>query len=234
MPKAAAEKKSGKKAAPKKEKVGAGRGDCMGGELHAHGAWPAPPRPSHRHPATHGQQLVATSHPRTPGHDPGPPAHRLLHRPPPRPQKEKDPNAPKRALSAYMFFCADNREKVKAENPDKKMTELSTVLGAMWKEMSDADKKKARRGPGGVGRAGGGAAARGVGRAGGRAQAAGRSCRCAAPCRAPHAPAVAAAACAAAVCAAVPCAGRGRGEHASGAAVVAPFCARATVAVQPR
>ena len=30
----------------------------------------------------------------------------------------KDPNAPKRALSAYMFFSQDWRERVKAENPD--------------------------------------------------------------------------------------------------------------------
>ena len=31
---------------------------------------------------------------------------------------KKDPNAPKRALSAYMFFSQDWRERVKAENPD--------------------------------------------------------------------------------------------------------------------
>ena len=28
-----------------------------------------------------------------------------------------DPNAPKRGLSAYMFFANDNREKVREENP---------------------------------------------------------------------------------------------------------------------
>ena len=31
---------------------------------------------------------------------------------------KKDKNAPKRALSAYMFFSQDWRERVKAENPD--------------------------------------------------------------------------------------------------------------------
>ena len=28
-----------------------------------------------------------------------------------------DPNAPKRGLSAYMFFANENREKVREENP---------------------------------------------------------------------------------------------------------------------
>jgi hypothetical protein len=31
---------------------------------------------------------------------------------------KKDPKAPKRALSAYMFFSQDWRERIKTENPD--------------------------------------------------------------------------------------------------------------------
>jgi hypothetical protein len=31
---------------------------------------------------------------------------------------KKDPNAPKRGLSAYMFFSQANRQKIKEENPD--------------------------------------------------------------------------------------------------------------------
>ncbi len=31
---------------------------------------------------------------------------------------KKDKNAPKRALSAYMFFSQDWRERIKTENPD--------------------------------------------------------------------------------------------------------------------
>lgn len=31
---------------------------------------------------------------------------------------KKDPKAPKRALSAYMFFSQDWRERVRNENPD--------------------------------------------------------------------------------------------------------------------
>lgn len=33
-------------------------------------------------------------------------------------KKKKDPNAPKKNLGAYMFFCADKRAAVKEENPD--------------------------------------------------------------------------------------------------------------------
>ena len=35
-----------------------------------------------------------------------------------RTKSKKDPAAPKRPLSAYMFFSQDWRERVKAENPD--------------------------------------------------------------------------------------------------------------------
>ena len=31
-----------------------------------------------------------------------------------------DPNAPKRGLSAYMFFANEQREKVRADNPNMK------------------------------------------------------------------------------------------------------------------
>ena len=32
--------------------------------------------------------------------------------------RKKDPKAPKRALSAYMFFSQDWRERIRNENPD--------------------------------------------------------------------------------------------------------------------
>ena len=40
---------------------------------------------------------------------------------------KKDPNAPKRALSAYMFFSQDWRERIKAENPDAGFGECALV-----------------------------------------------------------------------------------------------------------
>ncbi|KAF5329550.1 hypothetical protein D9619_009028 [Psilocybe cf. subviscida] len=54
---------------------------------------------------------------------------------------KKDPNAPKRALSAYMFFSQDWRERIKAENPDAGFGEVGKLLGAKWKELDDAEKK---------------------------------------------------------------------------------------------
>ena len=39
-------------------------------------------------------------------------------------KKKKDPNAPKRALSAYMFFTNENRERIKGENPDAEFGQL--------------------------------------------------------------------------------------------------------------
>lgn len=34
-----------------------------------------------------------------------------------KPRKKKDPNAPKKALSGFMFFSNTNRDRVKAANP---------------------------------------------------------------------------------------------------------------------
>ncbi|KAI0689375.1 high mobility group box domain-containing protein, partial [Cytidiella melzeri] len=48
---------------------------------------------------------------------------------------------PKRALSAYMFFSQDWRERVKAENPDAGFGEIGKLLGARWKELDDEEKK---------------------------------------------------------------------------------------------
>eukprot|EP00621_Florenciella_sp_RCC1693_P010003 CAMPEP_0182543712 /NCGR_PEP_ID=MMETSP1323-20130603/32063_1 /TAXON_ID=236787 /ORGANISM="Florenciella parvula, Strain RCC1693" /LENGTH=193 /DNA_ID=CAMNT_0024754675 /DNA_START=46 /DNA_END=627 /DNA_ORIENTATION=- len=55
-------------------------------------------------------------------------------------KKTKDPNAPKRATTAYFFFLADERPRTKEEVPGISVTELSKVVGAKWKELSDADK----------------------------------------------------------------------------------------------
>ncbi|KAF5353237.1 hypothetical protein D9756_003684 [Leucocoprinus leucothites] len=54
---------------------------------------------------------------------------------------KKDPKAPKRALSAYMFFSQDWRERIKAENPDAGFGEVGKLLGAKWKEMDEDEKK---------------------------------------------------------------------------------------------
>lgn len=52
-------------------------------------------------------------------------------------KKLKDPNAPKRPLTAYMFFCEANRKKMQEKYPDKKVTEISVVLADAWKKIKD-------------------------------------------------------------------------------------------------
>ncbi|WWC67469.1 non-histone chromosomal protein 6 [Kwoniella pini CBS 10737] len=54
---------------------------------------------------------------------------------------KKDPNKPKRALSAYMFFVQDYRERIKAENPDATFGDVGKLLGIKWKEMNAGEKK---------------------------------------------------------------------------------------------
>merc|ERR1712012_1406556 len=44
----------------------------------------------------------------------------------------KDPNAPKKPLSAYFLFSQDERLKVKAEFPDYSITEVAKELGRRW------------------------------------------------------------------------------------------------------
>ena len=45
-------------------------------------------------------------------------------------------------MSAYFFFLADERENIKRDNPDIKVTEVSKVAGQRWKEISAENKAK--------------------------------------------------------------------------------------------
>ncbi|KNZ61353.1 high mobility group protein B1 [Puccinia sorghi] len=56
-------------------------------------------------------------------------------------KKDKDPNAPKRPLSAYMYFSQDWRERIKNENPDVSFGEIGRLLGHKWKALSEEEKK---------------------------------------------------------------------------------------------
>ncbi|KAL9112194.1 MAG: hypothetical protein Q9227_003571 [Pyrenula ochraceoflavens] len=55
-------------------------------------------------------------------------------------KKKKDPNMPKRGLSAYMFFANEQREKVRDENPGISFGQVGKVLGDRWKNLSDKQK----------------------------------------------------------------------------------------------
>ncbi|KAH8692628.1 nucleosome binding protein [Talaromyces proteolyticus] len=56
-------------------------------------------------------------------------------------KRKKDPNAPKRGLSAYMFFANENRERVREENPGIAFGPLGRKLGELWKAMGESDRK---------------------------------------------------------------------------------------------
>merc|ERR1711964_524284 len=49
-------------------------------------------------------------------------------------RKKKDPNQPKRGLSAYMFFANEQRDKVREDNPGIK-------FGEEWKSLNDKQKE---------------------------------------------------------------------------------------------
>ena len=56
-------------------------------------------------------------------------------------KRKRDPDAPKRAMSAYFCFTADVRAETKAELGDgAKITDIAKAMGAKWKKMSDKEK----------------------------------------------------------------------------------------------
>ncbi|EFY90852.1 hypothetical protein MHUMG1_06759 [Metarhizium humberi] len=49
----------------------------------------------------------------------------------------KKKRGPKRGLSAYMFFANEQRENVRAENPNITFGQVGKVLGERWKALND-------------------------------------------------------------------------------------------------
>merc|ERR1711924_54968 len=56
-------------------------------------------------------------------------------------KKKKDPNRPKRAMPAFMFYSIENRSGMKSANPDLGIGEVSKLLGANWRTMTDDEKE---------------------------------------------------------------------------------------------
>ena len=55
-------------------------------------------------------------------------------------KKLKDKNKPKRAKSAYIFFCAEMREQAKENlGGDAKMSEVGKELGRLWNQIKNTD-----------------------------------------------------------------------------------------------
>lgn len=57
-------------------------------------------------------------------------------------RKKKAKNSPKNASGPYIFFCKEEREKIKKELPDLKSQEILKELGQRWKLVKDTDKVK--------------------------------------------------------------------------------------------
>lgn len=53
------------------------------------------------------------------------------------PEEAKEKKSVKRGKSAYNFFCSENRNQVKEENPDSDAKEITAILGQMWKELKE-------------------------------------------------------------------------------------------------
>lgn len=59
-------------------------------------------------------------------------------------KKEKDPNAPKRPMSAYLVFQNENREKFKDENPGITHQALLALAAEKWAALGEAGQKAYR------------------------------------------------------------------------------------------
>ena len=59
-------------------------------------------------------------------------------------KKKSDPNAPKGKKSAYIFFCADNRDAAKTEiGKNGKATDVTKLLATWWNELkADEDRSE--------------------------------------------------------------------------------------------
>ena len=53
------------------------------------------------------------------------------------PKRKIDKNAPKRPHSTYLFFAKENRQKVMMDNPEMKVPEINSILGARWRKLRD-------------------------------------------------------------------------------------------------
>lgn len=54
----------------------------------------------------------------------------------------RDPNAPKRPLSAFFWFCNDERPKFREKNPGYSAVAVSKELGRMWGEVDPKTKER--------------------------------------------------------------------------------------------
>jgi HMG (high mobility group) box len=58
----------------------------------------------------------------------------------PKKKTKKDPSAPKRPMSAFLFFSQGRRQAIKDHYPDIMNTEVSRILGEQWRSATDEEK----------------------------------------------------------------------------------------------
>eukprot|EP01098_Paradermamoeba_levis_P004630 TRINITY_DN1976_c0_g1_i1.p1 TRINITY_DN1976_c0_g1~~TRINITY_DN1976_c0_g1_i1.p1 ORF type:complete len:352 (-),score=81.76 TRINITY_DN1976_c0_g1_i1:298-1269(-) len=56
-------------------------------------------------------------------------------------RKKKDPNLPKKPLSAFMLFSQDQRPVLRTESPDAKFGEIGKIIGNRWKNLREEERK---------------------------------------------------------------------------------------------
>lgn len=59
--------------------------------------------------------------------------------------KIKDPNKPKRGKSGFLYFCEENRQKIKKENPGITVKEIVSKLGQLWQYLKETNKEEIKR-----------------------------------------------------------------------------------------
>jgi len=57
-------------------------------------------------------------------------------------KKEKDPEAPKKPKSAYLFFSLEERERLKKEQPSLNFGDVGKLIGERWKQITPQAKAK--------------------------------------------------------------------------------------------
>lgn len=55
-------------------------------------------------------------------------------------KSKKDPNAPKKPLSAFMIFSGENRAKILEANPGTSFGDTGRLLGEAWKKLNDSQR----------------------------------------------------------------------------------------------
>ena len=63
--------------------------------------------------------------------------------------KKKDPDAPKKPLTAYMVWLQENRAAIKDKHPGISLIDIAKKAGEMWKEVADKSVRAWALGKGG-------------------------------------------------------------------------------------